>query len=220
MRGLFVTGTGTGIGKTVASAALLHRFRAEVRLRYWKPVQTGIESGDDTEEVRRLAAAAPREIFTQGIRLERPLSPHLSARLAGRRIDPGAVAGLIGGEPEADRWIVEGAGGLLVPLNENHLISDLIRLLGLPVLIAAASGLGTINHTLLTAEALRGREIPVAGVLMIGDPNAENRAAIEHYGSVPVIGEMPRFGSLTTEALAAWSKSELDPDGYLLQFLR
>jgi dethiobiotin synthase len=220
MRGLFVTGTGTGIGKTIASAALLHRYRGEVGIRYWKPVQTGVESDDDTEEVRRLSAATPREIFARGIRLERPLSPHLSARLTGVRIDLTAVAGLTEGEPNTDSWVVEGAGGLLVPLNESQLIPDLIRLLGLPALIAAASGLGTINHTLLTIEALRARAIPVAGVLMIGDANAENRAAIERYGKVVVVGEMPRFDLLTADALGAWSRESLDPAGHLLQFLR
>lgn len=220
MRGLFVTGTGTGIGKTVAAAALLHRFREDARLRYWKPVQTGTEADDDTCEVRRLASASPGEMFDRGIRLKHPLSPHLAARLAGTRIDLDAIASLAAGEPATDRWIVESAGGLLVPLNETDLMADLIRRLKLPALIAVASGLGTINHTLLTIEAVRARSIPVAGVLMIGDKNPGNRAAIEHYGSVRVIGEMPRFESLTADSLATWSKAELDPGSHLLEFLR
>ena len=95
--------------------------------------------------------------------------------------------------------IVEGAGGVLVPVNDSQTMADLMVMLGLPVIVAARSTLGTINHTLLTIEALRGRELRVAGVVMIGDSNADNRAAIEHYGNVAVVAEMPRFDPLTPE---------------------
>ena len=217
IRGLFITGTDTGIGKTVASAALLHRYRGAAPLRYWKPIQTGVEQDDDTAEVRRLGGCADRAILDRGVRLPRPLSPHLAAKCAGQTIDLRALLAVL---PSAEdtRWIVEGAGGLLVPLNDSETIADWIALLGLPVLVAARTSLGTINHTLLTLEALRARSLNIAGVLMIGDKNADNRAAIERYGKTCVIGEMPRFDPLTRETLAEWSAAHLDPAGRLLEY--
>jgi dethiobiotin synthetase len=243
MRGLFVTGTDTGVGKTVCSAALLSRYRRDVPVRYWKPIQTGIEQDDDTAAVRALACAADPEIFDKGVRLPRPLSPHLAARLAGERIElgplaklaveaepprPGAQARASDAPPRAvshapqtgPAWIVEGAGGLLVPINERDTMADWIAMLALPVVIAARSTLGTINHTLLTLEALRSRSLRAAGVIMIGPPNRDNREAIERYGAVPVLGEMPVFDPLTHSALDAWSAVHLDPGGLLLEFLR
>jgi dethiobiotin synthetase len=218
MRGLFITGTDTGVGKTVAAAAVLHRYRGVAPLRYWKPIQTGIEQDDDTEEVRRLGACADHEIFDEGVRLPLPLSPHLAARYAGRTID---LRGLLALPPSAEetRWIVEGAGGLLVPVNDSETMADWIALLGLPVLLVARASLGTINHTLLTLEALRVRSLRIAGVLMVGDRNADNRAAIEHYGKACVLGEMPRLDPLARETLVEWSAAHLDPAGHLLEFL-
>jgi dethiobiotin synthetase len=218
IRGLFITGTGTGVGKTVAAAAVLHRYRGAAPLRYWKPIQTGIEQDGDTEEVRRLGACADDEIFAEGVRLPRPLSPHLAAQCAGQAINLRALLALL---PSAEdtRWIVEGAGGLLVPLNDSETMADWIALLGLPVLVVARTSLGTINHTLLTLEALRARSLKIAGVLMIGDKNADNRAAIERHGKTCVIGEMPRLDPLAHETLAEWSAAHLDPAGHLLEFL-
>jgi malonyl-CoA O-methyltransferase len=219
MKGLFVTGTDTGVGKTVAAAALLQRYRGVAPVRYWKPMQTGIEVDDDTATVRRLGAATEREILDEGVRLEKPVSPHLAARWAGTRIDLAALRALL--PDEADTvWIVEGAGGLLVPINEWQTMADWISYLSLPVVVVARSGLGTINHTLLTLEALQTRWLRVAGVMMIGEPNADNRAAIEQYGRVPVIAEMPPLAPLDAGSLAAWSVKHLDPQGRLLEFLR
>lgn len=217
LRGLFVTGTDTGVGKTVTCAALLHRYRSSAPLRYWKPVQTGIEQDDDTAEVRRLGQCSDGEIFAEGIRVPRPVSPHLAARLSGRTIALPDLTGLI--RPGAERWIVEGAGGALVPLNDTELMTDLMQALGLPVLVATRSGLGTINHTLLTIEALRSRSLVVAAVVMVGEKNRENRAAIEHYGAVPVLGEMPPLEPLDAATLGAWVSAELDPRGCLARLL-
>lgn len=218
IRGLFISGTDTGVGKTVAASAVLHRYRGAAPMRYWKPIQTGIERDDDTDEVRRLGACGDSEIFDEGVRLPRPLSPHLAAQCAGQTIDLRALFALL---PSAEdtRWIVEGAGGLLVPINDSETMADWIALLGLPVLVVARTSLGTINHTLLTLEALRARSLRIAGVLMIGDENMDNRAAIERYGKTCVIGEMPRFNPLVRETLAEWSVAHLDPGGRLLEFL-
>lgn len=211
-RGIFVTGTDTNVGKTVVSAAVMIRYRGEAPLKYWKPVQTGIEHDDDAREVARLAGMPA--IHDRGVRLPHPLSPHLAARLAGTRITVQSLLEHVNGEA-GTRWIVEGAGGVLVPINELETMADLIGALDLPVLIAARSSLGTINHTLMTIEALRRRMLRVAGVVMVGEPNHENRLAIEKYGAAEVIAEMPRFDPLTPEALERWVKTEFDRNGVL-----
>lgn len=243
MRGLFVTGTDTGVGKTVACAALMVRYRdVSQRLCYWKPIQTGIEQDDDTATVARLiarggkppasitrrpgpldpatATAADEDserVLNAGVRLPRPLSPHLAARLAGCPIDLDALVNLPA-ETGAAPFIVEGAGGVLVPLNESALMVDLMVRLALPVIVVTRSGLGTINHTLLTLEALRARRLTIAGVLIVGPPNSDNREAIEQYGHAIVVGMLPTLDSLTPDTLAA-AASVIDPDCRLQTWL-
>jgi dethiobiotin synthase len=199
--GVFVTGTDTGIGKTVVSALLMHRFRQLARVRYWKPVQTGIEQDDDSAAVRRLAGLGSDAVLDRGVRLRRPVSPHLAARLSGVTIALDDLVSAVASESASDRWVVEGAGGVLVPLNDRELIVDLMSRLGMPAVVVARSGLGTINHTLLTVEALRRRSIVVAGVVMVGDRNRENRDAIEKYSGVPVLTELPMLSPLTPRTL-------------------
>ena len=232
MRGIFVTGTDTNVGKTVVAAALMLRYRDEAALRYWKPIQTGIRdpgSGirgdDDTSDVARLSRASDAEIVNCGVRLWDPVSPHLAARRAGTRISVRSVTETLkeidrtgSGIPDPGsrpRWIIEGAGGALVPLNERETMADLMHALDLPVLIAARSTLGTINHTCMTIEVLRRRRLRVAGVVMVGEPNDDNRLAIERYGAAEVIAQMPRFDPLTPEALDAWVHAEFDRSGVL-----
>lgn len=212
MKGIFVTGTDTNVGKTIVSAAFVCAFRARENVCYWKPIQTGVETDDDTQTVRQLADCANAEIFDEGFRLERPLSPHLSARLAGIEITIEKISAFLPDWKDDKFWIIEGAGGVIVPLNENELMIDLIKALDLPVVIAARSGLGTINHTLLTVEILRNRNLKILGVVMNGEPNDENRKAIQHFGQVTVLAEMPRFEQLTSQNLSAWSKENLTAD--------
>jgi dethiobiotin synthase len=227
-RGVFVTGTDTGVGKTAVCAALMHRYRS-VRpgsdatgtiVRYWKPIQTGVERDDDTRDVRHLGGCSAREILRDGVRLRRPLSPHLAARLNGVRIDVQTLLDALAEQPPSSRWIVEGAGGVLVPINESQLMTDLMVRLALPVVVVARTRLGTINHTLLTLEALAARALAVAGVVMVGRRNPENRRAVETYGRAPVIGELPRLDPLTPRALARWAASELDTAGRLQEWMR
>lgn len=218
MRGIFVTGTDTGVGKTAVSAALLQRYRNSAPLCYWKPVQTGIEQDDDTREVRRLGADVG-EFYELGLRLANPVSPHLAAERAGISIVIDALLAMLPDDEEKCRWIVEGAGGALVPLNARDLMIDLIGALGAAVVVAARSGLGTINHTLLTLEALRWRSLPIAGVVLVGEKNRDNCAAIERYGQVSVLGEMPILDPLNAANLGEWARAELDTCGRLAEFL-
>ena len=203
----------------MVSAALVRRYRT-LPLKYWKPIQTGIEQDDDSAEVQRLSGCGPERVLNEGIRLPRPVSPHLAAKLGGTSI---AIEPLISlGASMSGGWIVEGVGGVLVPLNERYLLIDLIGGLKMPVLIVSPSGLGTINHTLLTIEALGRRSVPIAGVVMVGpqdDLARDNRLAIEHYGRVAVLGEMPMLKPLTPERLRGWAETSLDPEGRLTDLL-
>jgi dethiobiotin synthase len=192
--------------------------RSATRLRYWKPIQTGPAQDDDTAEVQRLAGLGEAEVCARGIRLADPVSPHLAAERAGIRIELGALVGLAGDGPDPMRWIVEGAGGALVPINRSDLMVDLMVRLALPVLVVGRTTLGTINHTLLTLEALRARALTIAGVLLVGEPNADNRRAIEAYGRVPCVGELPIVRPLTPAALRQ-AADALDPEGALDRFI-
>lgn len=193
MRGFFVTGTDTDVGKTVVSAWLL----AHLDACYWKPVQAGTEPETDTQTVRRLAELPEDRIVPEAYVLKEPMAPHEAARREGISID---MAKLVG--PQDDRLlIVEGAGGLLVPLNEKDYVIDLIEDLNLPVVLVARSTLGTINHTLLSLEALRRRGLVVAGVVINGPESPHNRAAIERYGKTQVIVEIPQLDTVTRSAL-------------------
>ncbi len=209
MNGYFVTGTDTNVGKTVLSALLV----AALDAVYWKPVQTGADEGTDRDSVRVWAEASLERLPLERYRFRPPVSPHLAAREAGVRID---LADFEFPAAPADRkWIVEGAGGVMVPLNERDLMRDLMRRIGFPVIVAARTALGTINHTLLTLAALREAEVPVCGVALLGDENIENRRAIEHYGDVRVIGHIPVLEKLNRETLLDVYEKRFDHQVFL-----
>ncbi len=197
MTGVFVTGTDTGIGKTLVSAWLVRSWQAD----YWKPVQSGIADGLDADVVRAVAPDAV--VHPSAFLLNAPLSPHRAASLDGVAIALGDFH-----LPRTSRpLVVEGAGGVLVPLNDRHFMADLMVHLGLPVVLVARSGLGTINHSLLSLEALQRRGVTVAGVVMSGPPNDDNRQAVEHFSGVPVVGQLPQLGGpegLTRHPPLAW----------------
>jgi dethiobiotin synthetase len=181
----FVTGTDTGVGKTVVSALL----SAALDAYYWKPIQTGTREGTDRRTVERLGELPRAKLLPETYRFSPPVSPHLAARKAGVTIELRKIQ-----MPEIglkENLIVEGAGGALVPINETQLMTDLMKHLGLPVLLVARTALGTINHTLLSLAALRSAGLNVRGVIMVGKPNTENRKAIEHYGQIGVVGTIP-----------------------------
>jgi dethiobiotin synthetase len=220
LRGLFITGTDTGVGKTTVAAALMHRYRELRVLKYWKPIQTGIEVDDDTRTVGELGHCRDEELHREGIRLPRPLAPYLSAKLSGTHVTIADLMSRLKGEADSVRWVVEGAGGVLVPINESESMIDLIATVEVPTLIVARSSLGTINHTLLTVEALRRRRLDIAGVVMVGQENAANREAIERFGSVTVVDEMPYFTSVTGPELGAWATSAFDREGTLARYFK
>jgi len=199
LRGVFVTGTGTEVGKTVVAAVLAYGFAAAgERVAVFKPAVTGLDEyagGDepDHELLRRAAGSTQPDDEISPYRYGPPASPHLAAELAGERIDPARlVAAARAGAERADVLLCEGVGGLLVPLTLGYLVRDLARELELPLVIAASPGLGTINHTLLTIEAARAVGLEVALVVMTpwsAEPGAvdrSNREAIERLGEVRV----------------------------------
>lgn len=196
-RGFFVTGTDTNVGKTVLSALLC----AALEAIYWKPVQTGAVEGTDTERVREWAGLPAGRTRPEAYCFDPPVSPHLAARRAGVEIVLERIR--LPEVPAGVPLVAEGAGGVLVPLNGRALMVDLMRQLGLPVLVAARSMLGTINHTLLTVQALRQAGLEPCGVVLIGPPDDDNRAAIEHYGRVRVLGQIPVLAAFTPETLRA-----------------
>lgn len=198
MRGLFVTATDTGVGKTVVAAALLAALRSQgQRVVAFKPVVTGTDDPVDADwppdDALLALAAGMRAEDVTAARFGPPVSPHLAAALAGEALDPGLLrAAFAARAAEADVVIAEGVGGLLVPLAPGYLVRDLARDAALPLVIAARPGLGTINHTLLTLEAARTAGLRVAGVAITPWPAApsaleeDNRATIARLGEVDV----------------------------------
>ena len=194
MTGVFVTGTDTGVGKTVAAACLARAWRAG----YWKPIQTGMATGDeDTATVIALAGLPADRIVAPVYALREPLSPHAAAELEGIKLTMEAIVI----PSTADPLVVEGAGGIFVPLNDRDFMIDLMARLGLPIVLVARSTLGTINHTLLSLAALRTRDLPIAGVIVNGPPNPGNRAAIERFGRVRILAELPHVDPLHSAAV-------------------
>ena len=195
VEGFFVTGTDTGVGKTVVSAWLVGQLDGY----YWKPVQAGTCPETDSDIVRRLAGIPPERILPEAYILSEPIAPHEAARREGVTID---LAKLL--PPDCNRpLVVEGAGGLMVPLTDDAYVIDLATEQHLPVVLVARSTLGTINHTLLSLEATRRRGLPLASVVISGPETPHNRAAIERYGRVRVIAEIPRLDPLTSASLLA-----------------
>ncbi|WGT51547.1 dethiobiotin synthase [Thioclava nitratireducens] len=185
---IVVTGTDTGIGKTVFSAALTLALQAS----YWKPVQAGLDEETDSETVARLTG---RPTLPEAWRLRTPASPHLAARLD--RVEIGSLE-----LPEVKGpLIIEGAGGALVSLNGNRLYADQMADWGAPVIVVARTTLGTINHSLLTIEALRARGVPLVGIAFVGDEVADSQDTICRIAELPSLGRLPVMSDLTTQEL-------------------
>lgn len=197
-----VTGTDTGIGKTVFAAGLT----AALGAHYWKPVQAGLEPEGDAQTVATLAALSAEHIVPEAYRLTTPASPHLAARIDGVEIDLARLA-----LPDiAGPLVVEGAGGVLVPLSETVLYADMFAQWRMPVILCARTGLGTINHSLLSIEALRARDVPLLGIVFIGDAHEENERIVPVLGRVASLGRLPMLDPLTPDTLGAAMQDYID----------
>lgn len=199
---LIITGTDTGIGKTVFAAGLTGLLDGH----YWKPVQSGLEDETDSATVARLSGLPPARVLPEAWRLTRPLSPHRAAELDGVAILPGAL------EPPTvpGPLVIEGAGGLMVPLDRETLFIELFRRWRLPVVLCARTGLGTINHSLLSVEALSRRDIPLAGIAFIGDAVPDTERTIADFAGTPVLGRLPWLDPLTPGTLRQAMQARFD----------
>jgi dethiobiotin synthetase len=193
MRPIIVTGTDTGIGKTVFAAGLA----AALGAAYWKPIQSGLDGeASDSDTARHLGV---REVLPEAYRLTEPLSPHRAAELDGVTIDPARLT-----LPDVPgTLVIEGAGGLLVPVTRTLLFADLFRQWRAPAVLVARTGLGTINHSLLSVEAMRTRGIPIVGIAFVGEGNEDNEATICVLAGVRRLGRLPLLAPLNAESLGA-----------------
>lgn len=205
-RSFVVSGTDTNVGKTVFSAALAGALDAN----YWKPIQSGVAPEGDKETVSRLSGLAPEHILAERYRLNAPLSPHRSAELDGITIDPSVLV-----PPEVEgALVIEGAGGLMVPVTRQCLQIDLYAKWSLPVILVSRTTLGTINHTLLSLEALRARNIPLHGVAFVGEENSDNMRTIAEMGKVRALGRLPHLPVLNAHSLRDAFTAHFRPEDF------
>ncbi len=199
---LVVTGTDTGIGKTVFSAALTDALGA----CYWKPIQSGLDAETDSKTVSLLGQIPPQRILPEAWRLNTPASPHLAAAIDKVTLFPDTLS-----PPETTLpLVIEGAGGLLVPLTRRETFADVFARWRLPVILCARTELGTINHTLLSLEAMRRRQIPILGVAFIGDAHPDTEQIIADMGHVRSLGRLPWRVPLTPDALRRSFQAHFD----------
>jgi dethiobiotin synthetase len=190
---IVVTGTDTGIGKTVFAAALAGALNAH----YWKPIQAGLDEDTDSECVRRLSGLTPDYILPEAYRLTTPCSPHRAAELDDLSIDRARLV-----PPVRDRLIIEGAGGVMVPITRDLLFADLFAEWSLPTVLVARTALGTINHSLLSIEALRSRNVPLVGIAFVGDANDDTENTIAATGKIKRLGRLPIVDPLDPATLS------------------
>lgn len=189
----FITGIGTGIGKTVVSAVLTEKLNAD----YWKPIQSGDLEISDSLMIKHLISNKKTTIHPECYRLGQPLSPHLSAKIDGIQITIDSI-----NIPQITNClIIEGAGGLMVPLNDDKLILDLIKKLKTKVIVVSQNYLGSINHTLLTLQILKSNNIEIQGLIFNGTANPESENYITNYSNVKVLGKIPKLSVIDSESI-------------------
>ncbi len=199
---LIVCGTDTDVGKTVVSALLVQGLESN----YWKPIQSGLSEGSDTDWVCKILKLPKHRYLKEIYRFQAPVSPHWAAEKENCSVSIEKLK-----LPEfGQQTIIETAGGLMVPLRRDFLQLDLLEQWQLPVVLVARSGLGTINHTLLSLEALKRRKLPIVGVILNGPLHADNPKTIHDFGGVPILAELPKLSPLTSETLQEeWQKQKL-----------
>lgn len=196
-KGFFVTGTDTGVGKTLVSLSLCFHFKAS----YWKPIQTG--QPRDNDFIKQFLP--DDRIHPSAYALKEPLSPNQAAERENIKIDLKKIS-----VPQSPFLIVEGIGGVYVPLNDKDNVMDFMQLVNLPLIVVARSGLGTLNHSLLTLEALKNRNFKIAGVVLSGPKNDANKRDIEKWSNIPVLLEIPPLSKITKKHLL-----DLYPESFL-----
>src|ERR1700733_8064199 len=185
---IFVTGIGTGIGKTIVSAILVEKLKAD----YWKPIQSGDLDDSDTNKVKSLVSNHISRFHEETYRLSQPFSPHKSAAIDGITIDPKKIV-----TPVTDnRLIIEGAGGLMVPLNSDFLMIDLIKKLEAEVILVSQNYLGSINHTILSVYALKKEGIPIKGIIFNGIKDIYSKDFIMSYSGLELLGHIPQYAAI------------------------
>ncbi|WP_207425656.1 dethiobiotin synthase [Pedobacter sp. SYSU D00535] len=195
MKAVFITGIGTEVGKTVTSAVLVEKFKID----YWKPIQSGDLDNSDTDKVKRLVSNNESKFHSEAYRLSQPFSPHKSAALDGIEISLSQITI----PPTKNDLLIEGAGGLMVPLNDQHYIIDLIQRLETEVILVIRHYLGSINHTLLSIDALKSRDISLRGIIFNGASDEYSEKAILNYSGARVLGRIPDMEVLTPETITA-----------------
>ena len=196
-RKLFITGIGTDVGKTVASAILAEALKAD----YWKPVQAGSLDNTDSDVVRRIISNSVSVVHPEAYRLTQPMSPHAAAKIDGITIRLKDFK-----LPDTQNTlIIEGAGGILVPLSDNKLVIDLIEKLKAEVVIVISNYLGSINHSLLTIECALKRNLRIAGLIFNGEPNVASEEIILHYAKLRLLGRIQREQEVNREMVLKYA---------------
>lgn len=196
MKPLFISGIGTDVGKTVVSAVLVEKLQAD----YWKPIQSGDLNFSDTLKVKSLISNPYSKFHPEAYQLTQPFSPHKSAELDGVEIKLNQIA-----LPQTSNGLViEGAGGLMVPLNRKELIVDLIVQLQAEVIIVSKNYLGSINHTLMTLTLLHQKNISIKGIIFNGEPDTYSESMILDYSGVEFIGRIPTSHQLNRNVIKSW----------------
>ena len=200
---IVICGTDTDVGKTVVSSLLVQGLNS----MYWKPIQSGLEEDGDTGRVIKLLNLSKKRYIPEIYKFKAAVSPHWAAERENITIDPTQLK-----IPEVNKsLIIETAGGVMVPLNREWLQIDQLQEWGLPIILVARSGLGTLNHTLLTLEALRKRDIPIMGLILNGQLHPDNPSTLEQIGKIPIISQLPAFEKVTSKELSdEWLKQKLE----------
>ena len=200
---IIICGTDTDVGKTIVSSFLVQGLKGI----YWKPIQSGTEEGTDTKTVCNLLSLEPNSYLPERYKFKAPVSPHWAAEQESAFIEPSNLK-----LPDLDELIIiETAGGLMVPLNRDWLQIDQLKVWGAPIILVARTGLGTLNHTLLSLEALKYRNLDVLGIVLNGPPHKDNPKTLEQFGDTKILASLPIFDEVNAKVLSQeWNKQQLD----------
>jgi len=200
---IIICGTDTDVGKTIVSSFFVQGLKGI----YWKPIQSGTEEGTDTKTVCNLLTLQPNRYLAERYKFKAPVSPHWAAEQESDFIEPSNLI-----LPDLDELIIiETAGGLMVPLNRNWLQIDQLKAWGAPIILVARTGLGTLNLTLLSLEALKQRNLDVLGIVLNGPPHKDNPKTLEQFGDTKILASLPIFDKVNAKVLSQeWRKQQLD----------